>query len=86
MPLDPEWTVDDLLAFLSDDAVTHDPALRHPLSRLEQALTGANWTRTPSTVALIRSIAESVGRAPGLRSSRLGHLVGQHAVDAPLRS
>ncbi len=70
-----EWTVADLLDWLSDDARTHDPALRHPLSLVEHALTGMAWAGAPSTVALIRSIAEAVRLSPALRSVRLARLV-----------
>lgn len=46
----------ELVEWLSDDSRQHDPALQHPLSLIEAALTGEQWSRTPSTVALIRSL------------------------------
>lgn len=74
-PLDPAWTVADLLIWLADDVRMHDPALRHPLSLVDLALTGATWTGAPSTVALIRSIAEAVRRTPAAGSIRLERLL-----------
>lgn len=55
-PIDPDWTITELIEWLSDDARQHDPALQHPLALIEAALTGERWSRTPSTVALIRSL------------------------------
>ncbi|QNA93730.1 hypothetical protein [Microbacterium sp. Se5.02b] len=56
-PIDLDWTIIELLEWLSrDDARQHDVSLQHPLARIEAALTGENWSRTPSTVALIRAL------------------------------
>ncbi|MDF2560685.1 MAG: hypothetical protein K0R99_2131 [Microbacterium sp.] len=55
-PIDPDWTISELVEWLSDDSRQHDPALQHPLAVIEAALTGGQWSRTPSTVALIRSL------------------------------
>ncbi|WP_226531061.1 hypothetical protein [Microbacterium paraoxydans] len=56
-PISPDWTIDDLVVWLADDARQHDPALRPPLAAIETALSGESWTRAPATVALIRSLA-----------------------------
>ncbi|MFJ6532802.1 hypothetical protein [Microbacterium sp. NPDC091662] len=55
-PIDPNWTIAELVEWLCDDARQHDPALQRPLAVIEAALTGSAWSRTPSTVALIRSL------------------------------
>lgn len=56
-PIDPDWTITELLDWLSsDDARQHDVTLQHPLARIEAALTGEDWSRMPSTVALIRAL------------------------------
>lgn len=55
-PINPDWTITELVEWLSDDSRQHDPALQHPLALIEAALTGEAWSRTPSTVALIRSL------------------------------
>lgn len=73
-PIDPDWTIDALVEWLSDDARQHDPALRLPLARIEAELTGARWTGSPSTVALIRSIADAVIGDPTIRDIRIRDL------------
>lgn len=55
-PIRPDWTIGQLIEWLSDDSPQHDPALQHPLAVIEAALTGEPWSRPPSTVALIRSL------------------------------
>ncbi|MDF2509591.1 MAG: hypothetical protein K0Q52_3450 [Microbacterium sp.] len=55
-PIRLDWTIGQLVDWLSDDSRTHDPVLQHPLAAIEAALTGEDWSRTPSTVALIRSL------------------------------
>ena len=55
-PIDPNWTIVELIEWLSDDSRQHDSALQHPLALIEGALTGEEWVRPPSTVALIRSL------------------------------
>ena len=55
-PIDPNWTIAELVEWLADDSRQHDPALQHPLALIEGALTGEEWVRPPSTVALIRSL------------------------------
>lgn len=55
-PIAPNWTLSELVAWLSDDSRQHDPELQRPLALIEAALTGAGWSRTPSTVSLIRSL------------------------------
>lgn len=74
-PILPDWTIRDLLEWLSDDARTHDEALRDPLMIIEAALTGSPWTRAPSTVALTRSIASTVQASSRLRNMRLDDLL-----------
>ncbi|WP_311257898.1 hypothetical protein [Microbacterium sp. WCS2018Hpa-9] len=59
-PISPEWTIRELVEWLSEDSRQHDPALRRSLMLIETALTGATWTGEPSTVALIRSLAAAV--------------------------
>lgn len=71
-PIPLDWTIVELVDWLSDDSRQHDPALRHPLAVIEAAVTCAAWVGTPSTVALIRSLAASA-RTHG--SVRLGALV-----------
>ena len=74
-PILPDWTIRDLLAWLSDDTRLNDEALRDPLMVIEAALTGAPWTQKPSTVALIRSITSTVQASPRLRNMRLDDLL-----------
>lgn len=66
-PIIPEWTISELVAWLSVESRQHDPALRGPLMLIETALTGATWTGEPSTVALIRSLAAAVRTQGDLR-------------------
>lgn len=63
-PIDPDWTITELVAWLSEDSRQHDPALQHPLALIEAALTGEPWSRPPSTVALIRSLTASARTRP----------------------
>ncbi len=64
-PIDPNWTIAELVEWLSDDARQHDPALQQPLALIEAALTGSAWSRSPSTVALIRSLTLAAPHRPG---------------------
>ncbi|KJL26944.1 hypothetical protein RN51_00084 [Microbacterium oxydans] len=73
-PISPDWTTGQLLDWLSEDARQHDATLREPLARIEALLTDAHWAHTPSTVALIRSIAGAVRDEPALRSIRIRNL------------
>jgi hypothetical protein len=84
-PIDPDWTIGDLLHRLSDDARQHDPALRHPLASVEASLTDTAWARTPSTIALIRSISDAVRRDPSLRRIRIRELDRQETARMPER-
>ncbi|CAH0248686.1 hypothetical protein SRABI76_03186 [Microbacterium oxydans] len=84
-PIDTDWTIDDLIQWLSDDAGQHDEALRRPLARIEALLTGTTWSGTPSTVALIRSITDAVRRDPALRRIRIGELDRQESPRMPER-
>jgi len=63
-PIDPHWTIAELVTWLSDDSRQHDPALQHPLALIETALTGEQWSRPPSTVALIRSLTAAARTRP----------------------
>ncbi|MFJ6549810.1 hypothetical protein [Microbacterium sp. NPDC091676] len=71
-PIDRDWTIGELLAWLEDDTRTHDPALRGPLALIEAAVTGTPWPTTPSPVALIRSLAMA-SRSGGLSRVRIAH-------------
>lgn len=74
-PILPDWTIRDLLEWLSDDTRIEEDSVRGPLAIIEGALTGSPWTREPSTVALIRSIASAVQASPRLRNMRLDDLL-----------
>jgi hypothetical protein len=83
-PISPEWTIRELVEWLSEDPRQHDPALHGPLTRIETALTGATWTGEPSMIALIRSLAAAVRTQGDLRiidvlspSSRIARPVEQ---------
>ncbi|MGO4488794.1 hypothetical protein [Microbacterium sp. 2RAF4] len=84
-PIVSDWTIAQLLEWLSDDAHQHDVTLQHPLARIEARITGAHWARTPSTVALIRSIAVAVRDDPALRTIRIRELEPQHTPRMPER-
>ncbi|TCJ22380.1 hypothetical protein E0W80_14100 [Microbacterium sp. PI-1] len=84
-PINPDWTITQLLEWLRDDARQHDVALQHPLARIEALTTGARWARTPSTVALIRSIAAAVHDDPTRGSLRIGELSPQQEPGVPER-
>ncbi|MFJ3473158.1 hypothetical protein ACIPJ1_09515 [Microbacterium maritypicum] len=84
-PINPDWTIAQLLEWLSDDVRQHDVMLQHPLARIEALMTGARWARTPSTVALIRSIAAAVRDEPVRGSIRVGELSPQQAPRMPER-
>ncbi|MFS0894373.1 hypothetical protein [Microbacterium sp. 179-I 3D3 NHS] len=74
-PIIPDWTIRDLLEWLSDDDRAHDESLRRPLGIIEAALTGSPWTGEPSTTALTRSIVSTVGSLPRVRNLRLDDLL-----------
>ncbi|MEA1263291.1 hypothetical protein MicroSTF_09660 [Microbacterium sp. STF-2] len=84
-PINPDWTIAQLLEWLSDDVHQHEVTLQHPLARIEASLTGARWARTPSTVALIRSIAAAVRDEPVRGSIRISELSPQQAPRIPER-
>lgn len=84
-PIEPDWTIAELIHWLSDDSRQHDAALRHPLSGIEAELTGAHWAGTPSTVALIRSLADAVRVDPALRSIRIRDLGSRETSRLPER-
>lgn len=77
-PISSDWTIGELLQWLEDDARTHDRALREPLARVEAAVTGAPWQAAPSTVALVRSLAEAC-RSGNLSGVRIAHVVPDQA-------
>jgi hypothetical protein len=70
-PIKPDWTIAELIEWLSDDVRQHDRALQHPLTRIEAAVTGSRWGGTPSTIALIRSLVDAVRADPALRAVRI---------------
>ena len=70
-PINPDWTIAELVEWLSDDVRQHDPALQHSLTRIEAAATGSRWEGTPSTIALIRSLMDAVRADPALRAVRI---------------
>ncbi|WP_223622645.1 hypothetical protein [Microbacterium sp. EST19A] len=74
-PILPDWTIRDLLEWLSDDTRLTDEALRDPLMIIDAALTRSRWTHEPSSVALTRSIASTVQASPRLRNMRLDDLL-----------
>ena len=74
-PILPDWTIRDLLEWLSNDTRTLDDALRGPLMIVEAALTGSPWTHEPSAAALTRSIVSTVQASPRLRNMRLDDLL-----------
>ena len=80
-PINPEWTIAQLLDWLGDDSRQHDEALRHPLAVIEAALTGAPWSATPSTVALIRSISDAARTTPSLHRIRISSLAQRGRTD-----
>ncbi|WP_447948590.1 hypothetical protein [Microbacterium maritypicum] len=84
-PINPDWTIAQLLEWLSDDVRQHDVMLQHPLARIEALMTGARWVRTPSTVALIRSIAAAVRDEPVRGSIRISELSPQQPPRMPER-
>ncbi|EYT60887.1 hypothetical protein [Microbacterium sp. UCD-TDU] len=84
-PINRDWTITQLLEWLSDDVRQHDVTLQHPLARIEALLTGARWARTPSTVALIRSIAAAVRDQPARGTTRISELSPQQAPRMPER-
>lgn len=82
-PIDPDWTIAELVIWLSDDARQHDATLRQPLARIEALATGSRWARTPSTVALIRSLAGLVRDDPALRGTRIRDLGTPQRAQTP---
>ncbi|WP_347123705.1 hypothetical protein [Microbacterium sp. SY138] len=84
-PINPDWTIAQLLEWLSDDVRQHDVMLQHPLARIEALMTGVRWAHTPSTVALIRSIAAAVRDEPVRGSIRISELSPQQAPPMPER-
>jgi hypothetical protein len=78
-PVGPDWTIQDLVAWIADDdARSHDEALRPLLSAiladLAPDLSPALTPRSP--VALVRSIASRVRAAPALREVALRDVTG----------
>lgn len=68
-PISPNWTIRELVDWLSDDTRVHDHTIHPALVLIETALTGASWTGTPSTIALIRSLAAAVRTEGDVRIS-----------------
>lgn len=81
-PIDPDWTISELLQWLSDDIRQHDAALHQPLTRIEALITGTRWRGAPSTVALIRSLAAAARSDAALPHTRIRDL-DPHDVAEP---
>ncbi|MFJ2552197.1 hypothetical protein [Microbacterium sp. NPDC087591] len=73
-PIDPDWTISELLQWLSDDIRQHDAALHQPLTRIEALITGTRWRGAPSTVSLIRSLAAAARSDAALPRTRIRDL------------
>ena len=73
-PITSDWTIRQLLDWLADDDRPHDPALRDRLALIESAATGSGWTREPSTIALIRSLAGAARATPALLATTIREL------------
>ncbi|MCK2034651.1 hypothetical protein KZC51_00755 [Microbacterium sp. SSW1-49] len=80
-PIDLDWTIAELVEWLSDDVRQHDAALHQPLTRIEAAVTGSRWGGTSSTIALIRSLVDAVRADPALRAVRIHDLDRQEPQD-----
>lgn len=73
-PIEPKWTVSELLDWIgADDARCHDDRLHGLLSTVERAL-GADADGAGSTIVLVRSIVARVAAEPALRDLRLDEL------------
>jgi hypothetical protein len=97
MPIDPDWTIGELLSWIADDdSRCHHQTLLPLLSRLEAALAGdpdaalapgvaparsSGQRPTASTVVLVRALVARVRWAPALRDTRLGDLTDIAAPD-----
>lgn len=78
MPIEDHWTLGELLDSLAE-ADAPDDRMHPTLVRLERAVAkradAPQWVRTPSAVALIRSLRAACADAPELRRQRLGALL-----------
>lgn len=78
MPIDQNWTIAELLDRLAQDEQNWE-SLGPELARIEAAASdlagGAAWGRTPSTVALVRSLAGLCRTAPEVRGLSVGRLL-----------
>lgn len=90
-PIDPNWTIEELLLRLAEEDAPVDE-LRPELLRIEAAMSaaagGPRWSDsagagTPTVVALTRSIALLHRAAPALRAMRLGELPGEPLGEPP---
>lgn len=93
-PIHPDWTLAQLLEWLSNDEQLHerldDAELGVGLARIEAAasrLAGAGaWAGAPSAIALLRSLAALRLRAPALGAMTLGAIglgaAGRRAAEA----
>ncbi|WP_109208964.1 MULTISPECIES: hypothetical protein [Microbacterium] len=75
MPVAPDWTIGELLAWIAaDEARSHDEALRPALSALAAGLdSDAAPGLTPrSPIALVRAVGARVRSAPLMRDRTLG--------------
>ncbi|MDQ7879291.1 hypothetical protein Q9R08_14975 [Microbacterium sp. QXD-8] len=74
-PVAPDWTIQELVAWIADDdARSHDETLRPLLSAVLAGLApDASPALTPrSPVALVRAVASHLRAAPALRDVTLG--------------
>lgn len=74
-PISPNWTITQLLDWLAEDRRQHDESLRAPLVAIDAAMTGTEWRRAPSTVAVTRSIAATIRATPHLLAATIGELL-----------
>lgn len=84
-PIDPDWTLAELLDWLADDDSRSEEEHRI-LARIEAAASTAAgappWAGAPGAVALVRSLDALRRALPALGSVRLGELlVPEAAVD-----
>lgn len=95
-PISQDWTIERLLDwFGEDDARLGDSSLGRPLRALEESLTGSRWThelsasysevcftREPTTIILVRSVAAHIGAHPALRARTIGEVASDAALCA----
>lgn len=77
-PIEENWTLGELLDSIAE-ADAPDDRMQPALVRLDRAIAertdGPQWVRTPSAVALVRSLCAACAESPELRKQRLGALL-----------